>query len=97
MARKPETRLVGKILEALRERGGYWIKVHGSPFQRRGIPDIIGCYCGRFYAFEVKVDPEAYDATELQQKNITDITKERGVACIVCSTEEALKILNKEA
>ena len=92
MAKKPETVLVDKIMKALKERGGYWFKSHGSP-SMRGKPDIIGCYCGRFYAFEVKTGFTDYDATELQQKNIRDIKKAGGCALVIYSTEEAINNL----
>jgi len=90
----PETLLVNKIIKALKERGGYWLKVHGSPFQKRGVPDIVGCYEGYFIAFEVKLPGGSYDATELQLKNIRDILNANGMATVVRSVEEALKIIN---
>jgi len=50
-----ESDLVRKILATLRlEFGGVWFKIHGGANQEAGIPDIIGCYRGRFVAFEVK-------------------------------------------
>ena len=42
--KKPETRIVHKILAALEKEWpkSYFRKIHGSPFQHAGIPDIIG-------------------------------------------------------
>lgn len=58
MSEKPETRLQRKIQEALKERYGQniWImKTHGSPYQKRGLPDLLISLYGRFCALEVKV------------------------------------------
>jgi len=52
---KPETRLVGKMMDRLEAEGGWWMKVHGSIFQIAGVPDIVGCWKGRFIAIEAKM------------------------------------------
>lgn len=56
MARQPEGRLVKRILDMCRKRGGRWVKIHGgdNPYQEVGIPDILGCYRGHAVAIEVK-------------------------------------------
>jgi len=56
MPRQPESREVKRILQFLRQKGGRWVKIHGgdNPFQEVGIPDILGCYCGRAIAIEAK-------------------------------------------
>jgi peptidyl-tRNA hydrolase len=53
---KPETKLKNKIYDFLEtEIGGYWIKMSGSAYIRRGLPDIIGFPpSGFFAAIEVK-------------------------------------------
>lgn len=33
----------------------YFLKVHGGWFQAAGVPDIIGCCKGQFFAIELKV------------------------------------------
>lgn len=92
---KPESILTTKIITALRKRGGWWFKVHGGPQQKKGVPDILGCYKGYFFAFEVKVPDGSYGATELQKENIRLINKSEGTACVITSVEEALKILQE--
>jgi hypothetical protein len=55
MAKQPEARLQKKMREQLQEElGGFWFKVWGGPLQQRGIPDLIGCVEGLFFAIEVK-------------------------------------------
>ena len=64
MPSKPETKIVKKALEYLRSHGGKWTKIHGGPYQEVGLPDIIGCYEGRFYGLECKT-PSAYKHVEM--------------------------------
>jgi len=89
-----ERTVVKKILVRLRARGGFWIKVHGSPFQIAGIPDILGCYRGRFIAFEVKRDASG-KATLLQLYTIKKITQAGGFARVIFTVEQAEAILNR--
>jgi hypothetical protein len=53
----------------------------------RGIPDIIGSYKGRFFAWELKrsekVANQWRDGHELQKYNINKITKSGGIGRIV--------------
>lgn len=45
-----------KILTIIRKQPHAWaFKVAAGPFQERGLPDIIGCINGRFFAIEGKV------------------------------------------
>ena len=43
-----------KVIDYLHSIGAYVIKIHVSSYQLEGEPDIICCYKGRFYAFELK-------------------------------------------
>jgi hypothetical protein len=93
MTHKPETRIVASILTALHTHvGGYWVKIHGSPFQRVGLPDIIGCVEGLFIALEVKQPGGDYEP--IQRKEAQDIqVKGKGVAACVHSPSEALDVV----
>ena len=91
MGQKPETRLVTQIIKTLREYGGFWIKIHGSPYQTAGIPDIVGCYNGRFIALEVK-RPGYEKTTNSRQELIMErIRKAGGISAVVTNKFEALK------
>ncbi len=52
----PETRLVQRIVEAIRrEYPRAWVqKIHGGPYQTAGIPDLFVVIAGRLLALEVK-------------------------------------------
>ena len=89
-----ESNLTRSILKALNRRGGFWFKVHGHPGQRRGIPDIIGCYKGRFIGLELKVPDRRDKVTELQKQVLEEISKAGGIGQVVTSKEEAIQVLD---
>lgn len=89
-----ERAIVKKALMKLRARGGFWIKIHGSPFQLAGIPDIIGCYRGRFIAFEVKREAGMVP-TRIQMYQLKKITQAGGFARVIFTAEQALGWLDR--
>lgn len=88
-----EADLSKKIVLALRDRGAWAIKTHGDPRQRRGLPDIIGCYRSIFFGFEVKLPGKEDTITQLQAQTLLEIRRSGGVGRMVTSVEEALKLL----
>ena len=68
----------------------FW-KEHGGQYGTAGIPDLIACIAGRFYAFEVKTP--SGKVTKLQEATIRKINKAGGTAAVVRSVEEVKKIL----
>ena len=61
-------------------------KEHGGMYGTAGIPDIIACIGGRFFAFEVKTT--AGKPTKLQESTIRKILKSGGTAVVVRSVDE---------
>lgn len=87
-----EAALVTKIRKTLdKSRPGFWIKIHGGLFQATGLPDIIGCYKGRFYGLEVKLPGKEDTLTERQQYIINRINQAEGRATMLTSVQEALE------
>lgn len=66
-------------------------KEHGGMYGTAGIPDIIACVDGRFYAFEIKT--ETGKPTKLQEATIRKILKAGGVAVIVRSVNEVQAVI----
>lgn len=93
LAKKPETRLVHKILEELSRAfpGSYFRKIHGNPYQHAGIPDLIGCVEGYFVALEVKT--EEGNTSKIQELEGFAIRKACGIHGVVKSPEEAIKVI----
>lgn len=91
--KKPETKLVEKMIDRLKAEGGFWVKIHGGPMQQTGIPDIVGCYKGKFIGIEVKIPGNKPSAL---QKVVLKELEEAGANCgVAYSIEEALKIRDK--
>lgn len=69
------------------------MKVHGSMYQKAGVPDIIACVDGVFIGIEVK-RPGGI-VSPLQQLNIDDINRSGGVAFVAYSVEDVRKQIEK--
>lgn len=67
-------------------------KEHGGMYGTSGLPDIICCINGKFFAFEVKT--ASGKLTKLQEATIIKIQKANGIACKVTSVNEVKNILN---
>lgn len=64
----PEALLVRRILKELNS----WpqcraVKMHGSPYGRRGDPDIWGCRYGKMFLLELKAKGKKATRTQLAQ------------------------------
>ena len=95
MASKPETRLRAKIVKAVEKEFGddvYIKHPHGSMYSA-GLPDLIGCLEGTFFALEVKTPENRSGATKLQQLHLDQIETAGGVAAVVRSVDEAINAL----
>ena len=66
-------------------------KTHGGMYGTAGIPDIIACVNGRFFAFEVKT--ATGKVTALQKATLQKILASGGTAEIVRSVDEVRAIL----
>ena len=93
MAKKRESRLQLQIRHTIEEEvGGWFFKVHGSQFQSAGIPDLVGTIGGFFVSLEVKV-PGTGKLSKIQKHTIKKIRNEQGIALIVESPEEAIRLV----
>ncbi len=87
-----EKELVAKILRYLKTVPGCFAwKTHGGMYGTAGLPDIVCCIDGRFYAFEVKT-PEG-KLTKLQEATIRKILACGGNASVVRSVDEARAVI----
>ncbi len=86
-----ESKIQSKILKNLKELGIYAHK--NITTNKKGIPDIIVCFKGKYLALEVK--RPGGKSTELQDFNIIKIRQSGGVAEIVYSWEDVKDILTR--
>lgn len=89
-----EKTIVNATLKMINSRGGFAVKIHGSPLQEGGLPDIFCCYRGRFVAFEVK-RAEGIEPSPLQQFQMNRVRVAGGVATLTHTVERAEAILNR--
>jgi hypothetical protein len=95
--RGPETRLTKKIRTAIEREypDSLFMKIHISAFQNVGIPDLLGCVSGRFFAMEIKTPRRRNKVRPAQQLMLNRIKKAKGVCGVVTSPEEALDLISE--
>lgn len=87
-----ESDVVKAILRYLKSVPGCFAwKEHGGMYGTAGIPDVICCYNGRFFGFEVKTD--SGKPTELQKATIRKILTAGGTALVVRSADEVRAVI----
>ena len=85
-----EYQIQKQILDFLRSRNDCWaVKVEVA--NERGVPDVICCCRGRFYAFEVKAVKGK--ATPIQLAQIKRIRLTGGTAAVVHTVEEVRELV----
>lgn len=90
---KLEKHIENQIKRYLDRIGVWYMKVHGSMYQKAGVPDIIACVNGKFVGIEVK-RPGGI-VSPLQQLNIDDINRCGGVAFVAYSVEDVRREIEK--
>jgi hypothetical protein len=81
MAATPEAKVKKVVTQQLKAMEAYYFYPVTGGFGASGVPDIIGCYKGRFFGIECKAGKNK--PTELQKKNLHDIGLAGGMALIV--------------
>ena len=87
-----EKSIVASISKALRARGAYVAKIHGSFYGSSGIPDLVCCYRGHFIGLEVK--RPGNKATPIQEAQMEGIRRAEGIAVVVTDVPSALDLLD---
>lgn len=77
----PEKKVKDKVKAILTKRGAYFFMPATGGYGRSGVPDIVGCYYGQFFAIECKAG--ANKPTGLQLKELDKIQKEGGYIAII--------------
>ena len=77
----PEAKVKKVVVNQLRNLGAYYFYPVTGGYGRSGVPDIVGCYQGKFFGIECKAGKNT--PTPLQQINLDDIEKQDGIALVV--------------
>jgi Holliday junction resolvase len=81
MSKTPESAVKAKVVKQLRELGAYFFYPVTSGYGASGVPDIVGCYKGRFFGIECKA--KGNKPTELQRINLNKIEGVGGIALVI--------------
>ena len=77
----PEAKVKKVVTQQRRNLGAYYFYPVTGGYGRSGVPDIVGCYKGKFFGIECKAGKNT--PTPLQQINLDDIEKQNGIALVV--------------
>jgi hypothetical protein len=77
----PEAKVKKKVVQQLKLLDAYYFYPVTGGYGRSGVPDIVGCYRGKFFAIECKAGTNK--PTPLQELNITQIKQSGGIALVV--------------
>ena len=81
MAMTPEKKVKTTVTRYIKEIGCYYFFPATGGFGKSGVPDIIGCYEGRFFGIECKAGKGK--VTALQQNNLERIAANGGIALVI--------------
>jgi hypothetical protein len=90
----PEGRVKAKVKDYLKSIGAWYYMPVSNGMGRVGCPDILVCYRGLFMAFETKAPGKIKNVTPNQQREIDEITRAYGLACVVDDVEQVKEAIN---
>jgi hypothetical protein len=85
----PEALLTRSVRQLLNAAGIFHYKAWGGPMSAPGIPDIIGCFKGRFIGIELKA-PNG-KVSEYQQRFIDNINAAGGIGFVARTLDEVIE------
>jgi Holliday junction resolvase len=95
MATTPEGKVKAKVKKILDEYGVYHFSPATGGYGVSGIPDIVGCFHGKFIAIECKAGDNK--PTALQERQLYQIQRNKGHALVINETNYVvLELLLKE-
>jgi hypothetical protein len=90
----PETKVKREIVDYLDSLGSdcWHVAYHSMGYGRKGVPDRLCCYKGRFFALEVKAD-ESKAPTSWQRHQIYNIVSAGGIAEVVWTVAHVKEVI----
>lgn len=77
----PEKKVKNLVVKQLKEVGAYYFFPATGGYGRSGVPDVVGCWKGKFFAIECKAGNNT--TTALQELELKKIQEVGGVAWVV--------------
>lgn len=81
MAMTPEVKVKRVVVAQLKALGAYYFYPVTGGYGASGVPDVVGCYQGKFFAIECKAGNNK--PTALQQRNIDTIAAQGGMVKVI--------------
>jgi len=81
MVMTPEAKVKKVVVRQLKLLGAYYFYPVTGGYGMSGVPDIVGCFQGKFFGIECKAGSNK--PTPLQRKNLLDIKLAGGIAVVV--------------
>ena len=95
MAQTPEKKVKDQVVKILKHFGAYYFFPATYGYGRSGVPDIVCCFSGNFFAIECKAGKNK--TTPLQEKEIELIRQSGGTALVINETNiDHVRILIEE-
>jgi Holliday junction resolvase len=80
----PEKKVKDKVKAILKDVGAYYFMPATGGYGRSGVPDIVGCCGGKFFAIECKAGKGV--TTALQDNELRKIKEAGGIALVINET-----------
>jgi Holliday junction resolvase len=77
----PEAKVKKRVVNVLKENGAYYFFPATGGYGRSGVPDVVGCYRGVFFAVECKAGSNK--PTALQEAEMRKIREANGITLVV--------------
>ena len=77
----PEAKVKKKVVDVLKKVGAYYFFPATGGYGRSGVPDVVGCYRGVFFAIECKAGVNK--PTALQEAEMNKIREANGQVLVV--------------
>lgn len=81
MATTPEAKVKAKVVAILKAHDVYYFYPVTGGYGASGVPDIVGCYHGDFFAIECKAGKNI--PTALQERNLAKIKSAGGYTLVI--------------
>jgi Holliday junction resolvase len=90
-----EATLTRKVVKYLNSLPGVvaW-KIHQGPYSRAGIPDVLGCQYGEFFAIEMKAPGKEKNVSDLQRNALENVELAGGRAYVMSSLRQVKEVFN---
>jgi Holliday junction resolvase len=89
----PEGQVKKKLVAILKRMGAYYFFPATHGYGRSGVPDVVGCFDGNFFAIECKA--ESKKPTALQLREMEQIALNGGAVFVYDGTMEDAEVAQR--